>query len=364
MTVKDSSVLMISLERGLFEKNNRSRERILKYRDLVKELVIIVYAKQKYEERLGNVRILATCSMSKLCYVLDAVRLAWKMRDSKFDLVVTQDVVDTGLAGFLISKFLKIKLALQDHSYIFHGSTFRNESFINHIRYWLGSWLIKKCSAIRVVSDRTEKALLKRGIVKQKIINFPLTVESGIFNQIGSVVDVLHGQKYFLIPARFVKIKRLDLALAAFAKVHIKRPQTVLVLIGRGPLTAQITKWSEKNGLDEACLKVYPWTQDLAAWYRGATGTLITSDQEGFGMTAIESLLCGTPLIMTDVGCAGQVVHDGLEGYIVPIGNADALAQKMERLLEDPDHIRERLKSFVWDDPRVGMREFWNLALS
>ena len=114
----------------------------------------------------------------------------------------------------------------------------------------------------------------------------------------------------------------------------------------------------------ESRVEILPWTDKLQNLYSGALATLITSDREGYGMTAVESLICGTPVIMTDVGCAGEVVKDGVNGYVVHVGDVEALADRMERVLQDPHGLREKVKDFKWEEPSVGMLDLYQRALA
>ena len=143
------------------------------------------------------------------------------------------------------------------------------------------------------------------------------------------------GESYFLLVCRFVPIKRIDLAIHAFSIVAKQDADVKLKIVGQGPLESQIHKWIEDFDLQDK-VEIIPWTENLADLYHGAIATLITSDREGFGMTALESLACDTPVIMTNVGCAHEVVKSGENGIIVPVGDVIALANAMEQLNQIP----------------------------
>lgn len=368
----NTKLIMISLERKLFEPG-KVRDRIVEQlKDF--DATIIVFAKQKFDEQIApNVRVISTHSWHRLFYVWDALVQVWKIRNTDIKVVITQDPVETGLVGAISARLCNSALAVQDHGYHFHGKYYYQESFLNHFRYWLAKWLVKRADAIRVVSQRTEDALVNLGLPLEKIIRFPLNIitnnqSSIINNQLPIInnqslingdasVDVGRGtsderrMSYFLLVCRFVPIKRIDLAIHAFSLVVKQDPGVKLKILGAGPLEGQVKQWIADFEL-QAGVEIIPWTDNLTELYQGAVATLITSDGEGFGMTAVESLMCYTPVIMTNVGCAGEVVKNGENGYVVPVGDVHGLSQAMLAMLQNrlPVHPPELPSSHTFKD--------------
>jgi glycosyltransferase involved in cell wall biosynthesis len=67
---------------------------------------------------------------------------------------------------------------------------------------------------------------------------------------------------------------------------------------------------------------------------------VLPSYREGLPKSLIEAAACALPLITTDVPGCREVVTDGVDGLLVPMGDADALAAAIRRLHEDPDLAR------------------------
>ncbi|MGY6529665.1 MAG: glycosyltransferase family 4 protein [Cyanobacterium sp.] len=93
---------------------------------------------------------------------------------------------------------------------------------------------------------------------------------------------------------------------------------------------------------------------DIAEQYKKADIFVLPTFAEGSAGVTYEALACGIPVITTKA--AGSVVRDGIDGFIVPEGDADALADKVQTLIENRElrdkmaiSARERAKDYTWD---------------
>ena len=102
-------------------------------------------------------------------------------------------------------------------------------------------------------------------------------------------------------------------------------------------------------GLDGAVRFLGPQPQDvLPLYYAAADATVLPSRYESFGMVALEAMACGSPVIASRVGGLTTTVRDGVTGFLVREGNVAALADRIDRLLGDPD--------LAWRLGREGVR--------
>jgi glycosyltransferase involved in cell wall biosynthesis len=85
---------------------------------------------------------------------------------------------------------------------------------------------------------------------------------------------------------------------------------------------------------DVASVQFLGWQGDLAPVYAAADIAVLTSDNEGMPVTLIEASMAGVPCVTTDVGSAGEVVLNGVTGFVVPT-QANAVADALNRLLGD-----------------------------
>lgn len=79
---------------------------------------------------------------------------------------------------------------------------------------------------------------------------------------------------------------------------------------------------------------------EIPVWYMAADVDVQASRAEGLGISPLEALACGTPVVVTDVGGLPEVVDGGRFGELVPPGDAGALAAAIARVLDDPGAAR------------------------
>jgi glycosyltransferase involved in cell wall biosynthesis len=79
----------------------------------------------------------------------------------------------------------------------------------------------------------------------------------------------------------------------------------------------------------------------LPDFYRRADVFVFPSLSEGMGLVALEAMACGCPVIVTTHG-PSEVVRDGIDGFVVPAGDAEAVRVALEKLYQDPE-LRQRM---------------------
>ena len=74
---------------------------------------------------------------------------------------------------------------------------------------------------------------------------------------------------------------------------------------------------------------------NIAEWLNGADIFTITSYQENHSIAVLEAMRAGKAIVATDVGGNGESIKDGMEGYLVPAGDVDALANALGKQIAD-----------------------------
>ena len=143
----------------------------------------------------------------------------------------------------------------------------------------------------------------------------------------------------FVFVGRLTRQKALEVAVDAVARV----PEARLVVIGDGPDRSRLEAVVRASGAaGRIQLRGALPRPEALAVVAGSTAALLTSAWENFPHTAVEALAAGVPVVSTAVGGVPEIVRDGLNGLLVPVGDSEAVAAAMARLLHE-DGLRQRL---------------------
>lgn len=108
-----------------------------------------------------------------------------------------------------------------------------------------------------------------------------------------------------------------------------------LVLVGDGPLRRELESFVAKENLED--IVVFTGTRhDIPQLVAEFDVFALTSLTEGISLTLLEAMSCQIPIVATDVGGTPEIVLDGETGFLVPVGKAAAIAEKITILLREP----------------------------
>ncbi len=149
-----------------------------------------------------------------------------------------------------------------------------------------------------------------------------------------------------LILARLSRWKRHDLALRAFERIAAGNDRVNLYCVGG--VDRSDPTWRDElihmSRTSRFCERIH-WIDavgDVRPWLRAATILLLPSDNEPFGRVIVEAMACSVPVVATRGGGVPEIITEGINGLMVPCGDADAMAGAIERILVDDD-LRQRL---------------------
>lgn len=109
--------------------------------------------------------------------------------------------------------------------------------------------------------------------------------------------------------------------------------QVVPLISGTGPLEDELRSLARSLGL-RAHFAGFVNQSQLAAYLAAADLIVLPSAQETWGLVVNEAMASGLPAVVSDaVGCAPDLIEDGLTGAIYPVGDTDALADAIERMV-------------------------------
>lgn len=152
--------------------------------------------------------------------------------------------------------------------------------------------------------------------------------------------------------------------LDAYARLRAAHPDLTLVLTGP-------PGWGDVPDLDQSGVVATGNVGDreLDALYRTAVALALPERYSGFGLPLVEAMARGCPVVTSDAACLPEVVGDG--GDVVPVGDADALAGALARLIDDPAWRAERSAAalarssdFTWERSAADHARAYKAALS
>ncbi|WP_413116720.1 glycosyltransferase family 4 protein [Streptomyces sp. CY1] len=140
---------------------------------------------------------------------------------------------------------------------------------------------------------------------------------------------------------RLVRAKRFDLLIEAFTDVAAKHPDWSLRVYGAGADKERLQRLIEEQGLGGRAALMGA-VSPIEAEFAKASIVASASDAESFGMTLVEAMRCGTPVVATDCPLGpAEIINDGVDGRLVPMGDRQALAAALGDLITDePDRHR------------------------
>jgi glycosyltransferase involved in cell wall biosynthesis len=136
------------------------------------------------------------------------------------------------------------------------------------------------------------------------------------------------------IVGRLVPIKAHDLFLAAAQHLGTTHPEVHFAIVGDGELWEQLHRDVAAAGLSDR-VHFAGWRDDLADVYRDLDVVVCCSRNEGTPVSVIEACAAGRPVIGTPVGGMTDIISEGVNGLLVPSGDADALAAAAAALIDD-----------------------------
>lgn len=243
---------------------------------------------------------------------------------------------NTEMIGGLVAKYL-----LRKHlKLVFTSASQRKQT-------WLTRWLIRRMDAVIATSERTA-AFLQRpstvilhGIDVERFVPVTKTERDALRRDLG----LPEAGRLVACYGRIRAQKGTDVFVDAMLKVLPERPGVTALVMGRATekhraferdLRARVAS----VGLSGRILFLPEVPVDgMAAWYQVLDLFVAPQRWEGFGLTPLEAMSCGVPVVATTVGAFPEIVADDATGDLVPPGDVDAMARAVARLLDDHSRL-------------------------
>ena len=149
------------------------------------------------------------------------------------------------------------------------------------------------------------------------------------------------GISFFML-SRFLKSKGVCEYLEAAKMVKKQYPQVKVYILGKYETTMQdaVDKDYAEEFIRQGIVERFDETSDVRPYYAKSSVYVLPSYREGTPRTVLEAMAMGRPVITTDTQGCRETVIDGKNGFLVPIKNAEAVAEKMIWFIEHPQNIQ------------------------
>ena len=262
--------------------------------------------------------------------------MAGELRAFRPDVVVAQGSADTALvlaARRLARSSARVVLDVHGdwrHDTRLYGSPVRRLLSPLHDR--LAGTALARADGIRTVSGFTTGLVREAG--REPSAVFPAYMDLEPFLRTPPAPLPRRPQALFV--GVLERYKAVDVLAAAWPAVAKRVPDALLHVVGRGPLAPVV---EELVAADPERVR---WTEELpvdgvAAALDEATALVLPSRREGMGRVIVEAFCRGRAVVGTDAGGVADLVTDGESGLLVPVDDAQALADALARMLGDRD---------------------------
>jgi glycosyltransferase involved in cell wall biosynthesis len=275
----------------------------------------------------------------------DDVRALWAVRrllvEERPALVATH-MAKAGAVGRLtaLSVRPRPRLVHTFHGHVFEGyfSPAARRAFLETER-----WLARTTDALVAVSSEVRDELLGLGIGRPEQYRvLPLGIDLEPFlaidrpdGRLRAHLGIGPGTPLVGMVGRLVPIKDGDTMLAAIARLE----HAHLAVVGDGEERDRLERKAASLGIS-ARVHFVGWWDDVAGAMSDLDVVALSSRNEGTPSSLIEALAARRPVVATRVGGVASVVDDEETGSLVPAGDPDTLADRIDRLLRDPAHRR------------------------
>jgi phosphatidylinositol alpha-1,6-mannosyltransferase len=230
--------------------------------------------------------------------------------------------------------------------------------------------IVKSLDYLGYLGDYTKSVLLKLGAIQNKLIQIAPGIDIEHFSPKGVSEQLLAkhkltGKRVVISVGRLVHRKGQDQLIKALPEVLKKFPDTVLLLVGDGPIRRMLENSATQLGVRNNVVFVgrvsyqqLPEYLNLAEIFAmPVRSRFFGLEVEGLGIVYLEASACGLPIIAGDSGGAPDAVIKNITGLIVDGVKSDEIADAICKLLAEPALAKQMGQS-----GRDWVRENWQLA--
>lgn len=271
-------------------------------------------------------------------------------KEGKFDVIHAHDWLVASSA-----KTLKTSYSIPLVSTIHATEAGRNSGIRTDEQRYINDteWMLTYESSEVIVNSNYMKSELQRlfGLPYEKINVIPNGVNLNNFNGVYRDYDfrrrfAMDNEKIILFIGRLVYEKGIQNLIGAMPKILDHYHDAKLVIAGKGGMIDELKNQVNFLGINnKVYFAGYLNSTDVKKMYKCADISVFPSTYEPFGIVAIEAMLSGTPVVVSDIGGLNEIVDHGVNGMKSYAGNSNSLADSILNLLFDHKLCDEVVKN-------------------
>lgn len=248
-----------------------------------------------------------------------------------------------GLAAALLAKMVgarSICFCVGGHTEIVGGGANSENRLFARLKQpdpWLERWMLKvlsSCDLAITMGNGAIREFQKMGVrTRFKIASGGIDSARFQSRDSSSSIDMI-------FVGRLAPIKRVDIFLQALAKVKQELPNVNAAIVGDGPLRESLESLALELGLSGNA-RFVGRQSNVEDWLGKSKIFVLTSESEGLSLAMMEAMYCGLPAVVPDVGDLGDLVEEGVNGFLVRERTPQAFAAPMIELLANPGKLEE-----------------------
>lgn len=209
----------------------------------------------------------------------------------------------------------------------------------------LERWLARISTALIAVSPEVRDDLVRLGVApasKFTVVRLGIELDERTGSDDASRLETrrqlgVAGDAFVVgWVGRMTAVKRTDDVVRALRGLVDRGVDAYLCLVGDGPDRDHLERYAHELGVVKRCLFL-GYQDDVARFYGAIDALLLPSVNEGTPVSVIESLAAERPAVATRVGGTPDVIRDGVDGFLVDVGDTEGLSDRLAELAADPD---------------------------
>jgi len=286
----------------------------------------------------------------------------------------------SGLAGGDIAKALAIPHVMMFHTLGEVKNRARTSELEPSLRIEGERALVAGADVVMTASSH-ERDLLQRyyGANPDRLVTIPCGVDLDLFQPLDQAqsrreLGLQPEAPILLWVGRLEKLKGVDILIEALAQLDER--DFTLMLVGGDEHAADLKEELRSQAVEAGIAANIRFEgpvphERLPVYYNAADVCVVPSYYESFGLVAVESMACGTPVVASRVGGLISTVTDGVTGYLIPWRCPEPFAEKLEVILNNPElranfslSARKSVEKFRWSNIAGAVSELYGTLIS